>query len=92
MSEAVLCPTEQIKPQHIVGEDSMDNDDEPRKGELQRNMPELHEQLRHQTPLCAVYSIWCDATVIREYEWCQKQADTFLGQRGKLISGSSVVC
>lgn len=26
-------PTEQIKPQHIVGEESMDNDEEPRKGE-----------------------------------------------------------
>lgn len=35
MSEAVVCLTEQIKPQHIVGEDSLDNDDEPRtKGEL----------------------------------------------------------
>lgn len=33
MSEAVLCFTEQIKPQHIVGEDSLDNDDMPRKGE-----------------------------------------------------------
>lgn len=33
MSEAALCLTEQIKPQHIVGEDSLDNDEEPRKGE-----------------------------------------------------------
>lgn len=33
MSEAALCFTEQIKPQHIVGEDSLDNDEEPRKGE-----------------------------------------------------------
>lgn len=35
MNETALCLTEQIKPQHIVGEDSLDNDDEPRKGELQ---------------------------------------------------------
>ena len=29
-----LVLTEQIRPQHIVGEDSMDNEDEPHKGEL----------------------------------------------------------
>lgn len=29
-----LCLTEQIKPQHIISEDSLDNDDEPRKGKL----------------------------------------------------------
>lgn len=34
MTEPVLCLTEQIKPQHIIGEDSLDKDDEPRKGEL----------------------------------------------------------
>lgn len=33
--ETALCLAEQIKPQHIVGEDSLDNDDEPRQGELQ---------------------------------------------------------
>lgn len=26
--------TEQIKPEHIVGEDSLDNDDDPHKGEI----------------------------------------------------------
>lgn len=34
-----LCLTEQIKPQHIVGEDSLDNDDEPRKSELYMHDP-----------------------------------------------------
>lgn len=33
-TEPALCFTEQIKPQHIVGEDSLDNDDEPLKGKL----------------------------------------------------------
>lgn len=35
ISEVLTFLTEQIKPQHIVGEDSLDNDDEPRKGEFQ---------------------------------------------------------
>lgn len=53
MSEAVLCLTEQIKPQHIVGEDSLDNDDEPRKGEL-------HEELRQLCSACYAATVMCD--------------------------------
>ncbi len=29
-----IYSTEQIKPEHIVGEDSLDNDEDPHKGEI----------------------------------------------------------
>lgn len=34
--------TEQIKPQHIISEDSLDNDDEPRKGKLRPSLLTPH--------------------------------------------------
>lgn len=34
INKILLNLTEQIKPQHIVGEDSLDNEDGPRQGEL----------------------------------------------------------
>lgn len=48
----VFCVPEQIKPQHIVGDDSLDNDDDPRKGDL---------HLTLTTSLCAVlFLLSCD--------------------------------
>ncbi len=53
MSGVVLCPTEQIKPQHIVGEDSMDNEDEPRKGELRCEF--FVRRLQTEIPACSIF-------------------------------------
>lgn len=46
LTNVASCPTEQIKPQHIVGEDTLD-DDEPRKGEL--GVPFDGEKIRFST-------------------------------------------
>lgn len=33
-----IYSTEQIKPEHIVGEDSLDNDEDPHKGEILQHL------------------------------------------------------
>lgn len=67
MTEPVLCLTEQIKPQHIVGEDSLDKDDEPRKGELY-----MHDSYAELTNKCLIvrHNYICYVAIeMCDFEW-----------------------
>uniref|UniRef100_A0A674A005 Phospholipase A2 n=1 Tax=Salmo trutta TaxID=8032 RepID=A0A674A005_SALTR len=59
---------EQIKPQHIVGEESMDNDEEPRKGGSENPDDEYHRTAQNSWVQRMITSLFSDSSLFNTRE------------------------